>query len=103
MKHGVISIKGKSVTKKKEEKLLKIDLNFKNNKITDIKIKGDFFAYPEEAIEKLEKELIDCKLDSDSLTDKIKYFMKKNKVKLFGLSVESIAEGIMKARSSGQQ
>ena len=45
-----------STYKVPQGKLLKISIEFdeKNNVIRDIRITGDFFAYPEEAIELME-------------------------------------------------
>ena len=62
-----------SIYKVPQGKLLKISLEYdeKMNVITDICITGDFFAYPEEAIELLEKKLKNTILDHVQLLEKI--------------------------------
>ena len=64
----------KSVYKVPNGKLLKINLNYdeKTNNIETIRITGDFFAYPEEAIEIIEVELKNIKIDRSILFEKIK-------------------------------
>ncbi len=53
-------MQSKSVYKVPNGKLLKIFLDYdeKSNLINELSITGDFFAYPEEAIELMENKLI---------------------------------------------
>ena len=87
----------KSVYKVPNGKLLKIflDYNEKNKSINSISITGDFFAYPEEAIEIIEKRLIDNKIDRDDLINKIQSIIKENNIEFIGLNAEGLADGIM--------
>jgi hypothetical protein len=87
----------KSVYKVPDGKLLKIflDYNEKNNSINRISITGDFFAYPEEAIELIEKRLIDNKIDKDDLIKKIQSVITENDIEFIGLNAEGLAQGIM--------
>ena len=50
-------MKGSSVFKIPEGKLVKVFLEFENEKIVGVKIFGDFFLYPETGIEEIEKAL----------------------------------------------
>ena len=81
--------------KKPGFKLVKLDLNYKDNKIIDIEIKGDFFLYPEEAIEELEKELIGEKIEKEKLDRKIDNFFDKNDITPYGINSEIIVEAIL--------
>jgi hypothetical protein len=88
-------MQSKSVYKIPDGKLLKISLNYNDNKITEIKIMGDFFAYPEEAIETMEKKLKDSYLNKESLLNKINSVIKENNIEFIGLTAEGLTDGIM--------
>ena len=87
----------KSVYKIPGGKLLKISLDYndKNKKILGLLITGDFFVYPEEAIEILEKKLVDTTLNEKILKDKINNVIRENKIEFIGLNAEGLVIGIM--------
>ena len=58
-------------------------------------ITGDFFAYPEEAIEILEKKLVNTTLNEKIIKDKINNIIRENKIEFIGLNTESLVTGIM--------
>lgn len=78
-------------------KLLKIFLEEEQGKIKTIKITGDFFLHPEEAIEQIEQLLVDQQRDAAILQEIINTFIKKNQVVMFGLDIQSLVATIMKA------
>ena len=88
-------MQSKSVYKIPNGKLLKISLRYINNFISEIRIMGDFFAYPEEAIEVMEKELINSSLNRESLLNKINSVIKENNIEFIGLNAEGLTDGIM--------
>jgi len=88
---------GKSVYKVPDGKLLKISLKFKGEKIISVKITGDFFLYPEEGIEAIEKSLSGKKLDRKLIAGEVSRAVQKNSIELFGISAEGIAEGVLLA------
>ena len=87
----------KSVYKIPNGKLLRIflDYNDKNNKILDLRINGDFFAYPEESIEIIEKKLINTSLNEKILKDKINNIIRKNKIEFIGINTDALVMGIL--------
>ncbi len=65
-------------------KLLRIELLQESGIIKKIKIKGDFFIYPEEAIFLIEDFLIGKKIDEfSSLLDD---FLRENKIEVIGFA-----------------
>lgn len=90
-------MQSKSVYKVPNGKLLKIflDYNEKNGLINKIRITGDFFAYPEEAIEIIENELRGELLNKRKLVEKINEIVTKQGIKFIGLDAEGLAEGIV--------
>jgi hypothetical protein len=90
-------MKTKSVYKIPNGKLLKISLiyNEKSNKIIELNIMGDFFAYPEESIEIIEKKLKNTIIEREVLSKKIESIIKENMIQFIGLNTEGIVKGIM--------
>ena len=88
-------MQSKSVYKIPNGKLLKISLDYTNNVISEIRIMGDFFAYPEEAIEIIEDELKNSALNRESLLNKINSVIKDNNIEFIGLNAEGLTDGIM--------
>ena len=89
--HNLIT--SKTITKL--EKLLKIELKFqeKTRHIYSIKITGDFFVHPEEAIETLEASLVGIKLEKESLRNKISFILKD--CQLYGFDIDSLTDSII--------
>jgi lipoate-protein ligase A len=77
-------------------KMVRIFLEEKDGLIGKIKITGDFFLYPEEGIQILEKGLENIQIND--VVGKIKEIADKNKLQLFGLSPEGIYEAIKIAK-----
>lgn len=78
-------------------KLLKIKLCYDDNtkKIQTLSITGDFFAYPEEAIEQLETELQDINLDRLTLHKTIQEFIDTHQIQFIGIDAESLTKTIL--------
>ena len=87
----------KSVYKVPNGKLLKVFLQYdeKQNSISEIKITGDFFAYPEEAIETLESKLKNTPLKRERLIEKINSVITECNIQFIGLDAEGLTEGIL--------
>ncbi len=88
-------MEGKYVLKVENGKVIKTFLHYDGGKIKGIKITGDFFAYPEEEIDRLEAELVGTGLDRDAVMKKIDEFFRKNDVVLFGIDSESLVTCIL--------
>jgi len=78
-------------------KLLKIFLSYdeSSNLIKDICITGDFFAYPEESVEELEKILKNKELDKKELMNIINLFVKDHGVEFIGIDSSTITDAIL--------
>lgn len=90
-------MQSKSVYKVPNGKLLKIFLEYnkKNGSIISVNITGDFFAYPEEAIERMEKQLENALLKREVLIEKISSVIKENNIEFIGLNAEGLTDGIL--------
>lgn len=87
----------KSVYKIPEGKLVKIELEVKKGIIKKIKITGDFFMHPEEAIDGLEKSLIDSKLIKEVLVRQIDNYWESHQVDCFGITSMGLTDAILLA------
>ena len=92
-----MDMRSQSVYKVPKGKLLKIFLEYneKNNYIIEIRITGDFFAYPEEAIERMENKLKNMTLDREQLLKKITSIIKEHSIQFIGVDAEGLVQGIL--------
>ncbi len=79
----------------KSQKLIRIMLEYDEteNTINWITIAGDFFLYPEEALEILEAALIGTRLDRETLKQEIENCLKNYEV--YGFDSTSLTEAIL--------
>jgi hypothetical protein len=79
----------------KSQKLIRIMLEYDEteNTINWITIAGDFFLYPEEALETLEAGLIGKKLEKETLKQEIDNCLKNSEV--YGFDSTSLTEAIL--------
>lgn len=79
----------------KSQKLIRIMLEYDETKntISSITISGDFFLYPEEALQTLEAHLIGTKLEGDTLKQEIDKYLKDSEV--YGFDSISLTEAIL--------
>ena len=94
MKAGNGILKGEY--KVKGGKLIKCMIELQEGKIKEIKIHGDFFMYPEEAIEKLENGLKEIKFEEEEIKDAIEKALKG--VELIGVSINDFVYAIMNSK-----
>jgi len=90
-------MQSRSIYKVPWGKLLKITLEYdeKKNVITNIRITGDFFAYPEEALEHLEERLKNSSLGRKELQEQISSIISEFHIEFIGLNAEALTQGIM--------
>jgi hypothetical protein len=79
----------------KSQKLIRVMLEYneRDNTINSITIAGDFFLYPEEALETLEANLIGTKLERYSLKQEIDKSLKNSEA--YGFDSTSLTEAIL--------
>lgn len=95
-------MKGASVYKIPDGKLVKIQLEFEKEKILSVKIFGDFFVYPEEGIEAIEKSLAGTLLEEIKIISTVENAKNKNTIEFFGLSSQGLAAAILMAGSGSK-
>jgi hypothetical protein len=77
--------------------VIELELTVEAEQISYIKITGDFFVYPEEALEKLEQLLVGKTIDKQLLLSTINHFYKEHKISSPGITPEDWVEVIIKA------
>jgi hypothetical protein len=90
-------MRSSSIYKVPQGKLLKISVEYdeKNNVIMDIRIMGDFFAYPEEAVELMETKLRNTEIERGQLLEKISSLITEYHIQFIGLNAEGLTQGIL--------
>lgn len=74
-------------------KLIKIWVKTDDGKISEIKICGDFFMHPEDAIEKLEQKLVNAR--GDEVSSIVNETLENTQ--LFGINTQSLTKIILEA------
>lgn len=79
----------------KSQKLIRVILEYDEteNTINSITIAGDFFLYPEGALETLEADLIGIKLERDTVKQEIDNCLKNSEA--YGFDSTSLTEAIL--------
>lgn len=90
-------MRSQSIYKVPQGKLLKISVEYdeKNNVIMNIRITGDFFAYPEEAIELMETKLRNVLMEREQLLEKIRSIITEYHIQFIGVNAEDLTQGIL--------
>lgn len=101
--HGIINADYKA----EGGKLLRVKLTLgegqpHTGQIRDIKIMGDFFMHPEEAIERLEAMLTDVPYTEEAVRAKVQAFFDQSpRVQVIGAGVDDFVYVIMAAGADG--
>ncbi|MEM3030146.1 MAG: lipoate protein ligase C-terminal domain-containing protein [Candidatus Micrarchaeia archaeon] len=80
----------------KAGKLLKIFVEF-DEVIRRIKITGDFFFYPEDAIAELEKALEGTPVNEEEIKKKAEAFLQRPGVEAYGFDAAQLAQAVLAA------
>lgn len=77
--------------------VIKVELKLVDDEISRISLSGDFFMYPEEALEKLEQALIGVKAERGSLLTAVQDFYSSTGAQTPMVEPEHWVEAIMRA------
>jgi len=88
-------MKGQASVKVPEGKLVKVETHYDEEKLTNVKVRGDFFIEPPEALKEIEDALTGLKIDSEK--EALKEAIKKVEADLIGFSAASVAEAVKKS------
>ena len=89
--------RGKAIYKVPGGKLLKVDLGVRDGRIAELRITGDFFIHPEEAIEELEERLLGQRAEGKDIEECINRLLETG-VEMIGVSAADIVASILSAR-----
>ena len=98
-------VKFSTVEKVPGGKLVGVEAWVDGNKVSKVKIIGDFFLHPEEGISALEKTIVGQNVDFDSaqLEKDLSETAKENGLVLVGVTPGAIAGVLKKALTEGKQ
>ncbi|MBI4177396.1 MAG: hypothetical protein HY516_03435 [Candidatus Aenigmarchaeota archaeon] len=91
-------MRGISTEKVQGGKLLRVKVDF-DGKIDRVQITGDFFAHPEDVIEKIESSLngLDVGTDDHEMRVKIESVISKTGADMVGIDAAAIARNVINA------
>ena len=77
--------------------VIKVEVQLSGGKISRVSLSGDFFMYPEEAIEKLEQALVGVKAEKENLMAAIQSFYNSTGAQTPMMAPEHWVEAILRA------
>ncbi len=77
--------------------VIKVELELTDDAISHVSISGDFFMYPEDALERLEQALVGVKADRGSLLAAVQRFYSSTGVQTPMVEPEHWVEAILRA------
>jgi hypothetical protein len=80
-------------------KMLRVRLTEKDGRIETVKISGDFFLIPEESLPKLEKMLVDTRLDETELKLLIDRFFRGTNAQGLGVSPDDFVKAVLATKN----
>lgn len=87
----------KSASLRAEKGVIEVELVAEKNTITEVKLTGDFFIYPEEAIEDIEQTLIGCSLNEKDIQVKISQLYQQKSITTPGITIDDWVKVLMLA------
>ena len=80
--------------------LIEVELDLIDSRISTIRITGDFFVYPEEALDKIEEKLVGLALERKELYDKISEIYKNEEISTPGITIDDWVQVILKTSNN---
>jgi len=87
----------KKATHRSKKGVIEVELSIENDFLSSLRITGDFFIYPEEALEIIEQELLNLKIDQDQIEKKMKSIYDQHQISTPGITIDDWVTVIMKA------
>ena len=81
-------MKMKTATLRTKKGIIEVELKTEGDKISHLKITGDFFVYPEEALETIEQGLQNIKIDKMELKKRITEIYEQQKISTPGITID---------------
>ena len=97
----MIDVQGVSTEKVAGGKLLRVKVDF-DSKINKVQITGDFFAHPEDVIEKIESSLGGISFNEERIQKAVEKVIDETKADIVGIDAAAIARNVIKAVSGSQ-
>lgn len=94
-------MKGNSIYKVPNGKLLRLSLELKAGKISAIQLRGDFFMHPEEGVEAIEQALLGLAVDK-GIVKAVEKAAGDNSIEMFGLDSNAVFEAVKMAAGNAK-
>jgi lipoate-protein ligase A len=93
---------GQCIYKVPNGKLLKVTVEFSDNTLKKVQIKGDFFIHPEESLDELEIALENKEYSRAGISDIVGDFFAKAGVIAFGITPKAVVDAILECKGNAK-
>jgi len=80
-------------------KMVRVRLTERDGRIETLKISGDFFLVPEESLSKLEKMLLDTRIDEKELRLLVDRFFRGTQAQGLGVTADDFVKAILSTKN----
>lgn len=91
---------GKSVLKVPGGKLLRVEVEHEAGVVKRVKLTGDFFLYPEDAIGEIERSLVGCEVNE--IAERVDNIASRGQAQLIGFTPQDVQDAIKLAVEGAQ-
>ncbi len=91
---------GQCTLKVPNGKMLKVTVEFQDESIETVHIRGDFFIHPEECLDDLEMALKGSDYSKSNVSDIVGQFFGGHDIIAFGITPKAVTEAVMKCREA---
>lgn len=97
-------MEGKASRKVPGGKLVRARVRFEEERVDDVKLTGDFFLYPEEALDRVEDALAGKPVDAGrvDLAETVELVLEDADAQLVGVGPDDVAIAVLEAIEEGQ-
>lgn len=83
-------------------KMVRVRLTERDGRIESVKLSGDFFLIPEDSLPKLERMLVDVRLNESELKLLVDRFFRGTQARGLGVSPDDFVRAILSAKGSSR-
>ena len=76
-------------------KMVRLEMEYDQERINDIIISGDFFMHPEDAIDLIEQALTGIEIEEGKIKEAINKVAEEQGINFFGIDADSLTRAIM--------
>jgi len=76
-------------------KLIRVDFEVAEGRISSFSLTGDFFLYPETGVDSINSSLTGCPINSKKIEERVNRAIESNSLEIVGFSADDVAKAVV--------